>query len=244
MKDLIKEYGLRFTIGILVFIILFLVRIYLVPVMSWRIFWFALSLPFLFGYCYLIWYSTDTPGLYKEPKIIIFEPRLYDYKNHECENDFSEDIKQYLLYKEKLENIKDGFGRHSNRDALIFAVLPLFIGMPMATLSIESLLHIKVPTFLAITVSLLVVTVCIGLSLYITRKIYYPHYALKSFEYSEADIKKLLSELDEMQYNRQKIYGHNRYLHSIEKPLKHRHNAFIFCAVAPVVIAAFTILIL
>ncbi len=244
MKDLIKEYGLRFTIGILIFIILLLVRIYLMPVMSWYIFWFALSLPLSFGYCYLVWYCTDTPKLYKEPEIVIFEPRLHDYNKHVCENDFSEDIKQYILYKEKLENIKDGFGRHSDRDALIFAVLPLFVGVPMATLFIESLLHIKVPIFLAITVSIFVVTACLGLSLYITRKIYYPRYALKSFQYSETDIKKLFSELDVMQYNRQKIYEHNRYLCSIEKPIKHRHNAFIFCAATPVVITVFTAFIL
>lgn len=247
MKDLIKEYGLRFTIGALVFIILLLVRIYLVPIMSWYIFWFALYLPLSFEYCYLIWYSTDTPELYKEPRIIIFEPRLYDYKNHECENDFSEDIKQYLIYKEKLENIKDCFERYSNRDVLIFAILPLFVGVPMATLFIKSLLHIKVPILLAMAVSLLVVTACLGLFIYITRRIYYPRYALQSFEYSETDMKTSYAEsrtTDSLFYNRQKIYAHNSYLSHVENPLKRRHKTFLFCALTPIVVVILGVIFL
>lgn len=247
LKGLKKQLLLFWTIIIASLGYFLSIKIYLFPIMGWNILLFALYLPLSFGYCYLIWYSTDTPELYKEPIIIIFEPRLYDYKNHECENDFSEDIKQYLLYKEKLENIKDCFERYSNRDVLIFAILPLFVGVPMATLFIKSLLHIKVPILLAMTVSLLVVTACLGLFLYTTRRIYYPRYALQSFEYSETDMKTPYAEsrtTDSLFYNRQKIYAHNSYLNHVENPLKRRHKTFLFCALTPIVVVILGVIFL
>lgn len=243
MKDLIKEYGLRFTISALIFIILLLVRIYLVPIMSWYIFWFALSLPLSFGYCYLIWYSTDYPQLYKEPEITIRKPDIYDFQQHNEINHFTECYDLYVRYQEQLKKIKDSTSEYSNRDGLILAVLLLFFAMPMVVNLTQALKHLIYSTVACVFISLPIVVSFLGVSLWVTKKIYYPEYCLKDYERSENDFETECSKSfrthQARSYNYKKMYDHFSYLSSIERGLEFRHKIFVHT-----VVVAFLFLIL
>ena len=87
MKDLIKEYGLRFAIGILIFVFLLVVKICLVPIMSWSVFWLALIYLISLGVSAITCYFGDVHYIYKNTNndfwgdtIKIHEPRIHEYQ--------------------------------------------------------------------------------------------------------------------------------------------------------------------
>ena len=245
MEDFIlkglKKQLLLFWIIIIASLGYFLsVRIYLFPIMGWNIFWFALSLPLSFGYCYLIWYSTDYPNLYKEPNIKIDKPLLAEFQEAHKEQEFTEVYNFYILYQEKLEKINKLTGRYSNKESLIFGILPLFVGLPLVAMLSNSIKTISTSIVIQLAFSFSFVIFFLIVSLFVTKRIYFSSFCLKSYELSEKDIGNkyidLLSSGNTTGYNYQKMYDHNLYLLSIEKEVERRHTLFGYVAVTPVVI--------